>query len=402
MVLLTLFGGMFEYMTLRLWVLGIILPFVSAMVITALVHPVIVKMALKKNMTDAPDYRKLQKRPVPVMGGLAVFFGVVVGAGVTSMFFNTYALFTCVVALTVMMYVGMLDDMVGLSPIVRIVLEIAVIAFVVKMDLTNINDFHGLFGIGKLPVYVSLPLCTVACVGIINAVNMIDGVDGLSTGLCIFACLCFGVVFCASYDGTMSVMATLAAGALVPFFFHNVFGSTSKMFIGDAGTMMMGMLMSIFCMRMIDNTSLAAANHPGFGVIAFCVSVLSIPVFDTLRVMTGRMWKGVSPFHPDKSHLHHLFIEIGFSHVGTTIMVISLNMLNVLCWFVAYLAGADVTWQFIVVVVVAFLNTTVLFYTVRKMNHKHLPYRILKRIAELSHMETGEWFMTIRRILDKI
>ena len=83
--------------------------------------------------------------------------------------------------------------------------------------------------------------------------------------------------------------------------------------------------------------------------------------------MTGRMWKGVSPFHPDKSHLHHLFIEIGFSHVGTTIMVISLNMLNVLCWFVAYLAGADVTWQFIVVVVVAFLNTTVLFYTVRKM-----------------------------------
>ena len=168
MVLLTLFGGMFEYMTLRLWVLGIILPFVSAMVITALVHPVIVKMALKKNMTDAPDYRKLQKQPVPVMGGLAVFFGVVVGAGVTSMFFNTYALFTCVVALTVMMYVGMLDDMVGLSPIVRIVLEIAVIAFVVKMDLTNINDFHGLFGIGKLPVYVSLPLCTVACVGIIN------------------------------------------------------------------------------------------------------------------------------------------------------------------------------------------------------------------------------------------
>ena len=82
-----------------MWVLGIILPFVSAMVITALVHPVIVKMALKKNMTDAPDYRKLQKQPVPVMGGLAVFFGVVVGAGVTSMFFNTYALFTCFSAL---------------------------------------------------------------------------------------------------------------------------------------------------------------------------------------------------------------------------------------------------------------------------------------------------------------
>lgn len=394
--------GMFEYMTPKLWLFGIIFPFVIAMVITAFIHPYIVKMAKTRNMVDVPDYRKLQRTPIPVMGGLAVFFGIVIGAGVTSTFFNTYALFTCIITLTMMMYVGMLDDMIGLSPILRLVLQVAMIAFIVKMDQTNINDFHGLFGIGKLPVYVSLPLCTISCCGIINSINLIDGVDGLSSGYCIFACLCFGLVFCSSYEGTMSIMASLAAGALIPFFFHNVFGQKSKMFIGDAGTLMMGMLMSIFCMRMIDNTSMVQDNHPKMGVIAFCLSVLSVPVFDTLRVMTGRICKGISPFHPDKSHLHHLFIEIGFSHIGTTVSMIFINAVNVFFWVLSFLLGFGPTGQFLVVFFIGLINTVGFYYVVRKMNHHRLPYRCLSWLARKSHKETGRTFSFIRKVVDKM
>lgn len=394
--------GMFSYMTPKLWMLGVIVPFLLALFFTALVHPLIVRMAVSRNMFDNPDRRKLQARPVPVMGGLAVFFGIVVGAGATSVFFNSYALFTCVITMTVMMYVGMLDDMVGLSPVLRLFVELCLVAFVVYMDKTNINDFHGLLGIGKLPVWASLPLCSVACLGIINSINLIDGVDGLSSGICIFACLCFGVAFCSSYDGTMAVMASLAAGALVPFFFHNVFGQKSKMFVGDSGTLMMGMLMSIFCMRMIDNTSLVAYNHPRMGVVAFALSVLSVPVFDALRVMFGRILKGESPFHADRSHLHHLFIELGFSHVGTTVAVVSLNALNVLCWLVCYLFGGDATVQFAVVFVVGLLNTNGVYYAVRKMNHHRWPHRTLKRLARMSHMEAGRTFLAIRRVMDAL
>lgn len=394
--------GMFEYMTPKLWLFGIILPFLIAMVITAFIHPFIVKMAISRNMVDVPDARKLQRKPIPVMGGLAVFFGIVMGAGVTSTFFNTYALFTCIITLTMMMYIGMLDDMIGLSPVLRLVLEIAMIAFIVKMDQTNINDFHGLFGIHKLPVYVSLPLCTVACCGIINSINLIDGVDGLSSGYCIFACLCFGLVFCSSYEGTMAIMASLSAGALIPFFFHNVFGQKSKMFIGDAGTLMMGMLMSIFCMRLIDNTSLVQDHHPKMGVIAFCLSVLSVPVFDTLRVMFGRIAKGISPFHPDKSHLHHLFIEIGFSHIGTTVAILCINTVNVACWLMSFLLGFGPTGQFLVVFILGSINTVGFYYTVRLMDHRRLPYRCLKWLAMKSHKETGRTFMAIRNLIDKI
>lgn len=394
--------GMFSYMTPKLWMLGVIVPFLMALFFTALVHPLIVRMAVSRNMFDNPDRRKLQARPVPVMGGLAVFFGIVVGAGATSVFFNSYALFTCVITLTVMMYVGMLDDMVGLSPVLRLFVELCLVAFVVYMDKTSINDFHGLLGIGKLPVWASLPLCSVACLGIINSINLIDGVDGLSSGICIFACLCFGVAFCSSYDGTMAVMASLAAGALVPFFFHNVFGQKSKMFVGDSGTLMLGMLMSIFCMRMIDNTSLVAYNHPRMGVVAFALSVLSVPVFDALRVMFGRILKGESPFHADRSHLHHLFIELGFSHVGTTVAVVSLNALNVVCWLVCYLFGGDATVQFAVVFVVGLLNTNGVYYAVRKMNHHRWPHRMLKRLARMSHMEAGRTFLAIRRVMDAL
>jgi len=391
---------MFEYMTWNLWLFGIIVPFLVAMIIVFLIHPAVVRLAKGKNLVDNPDARKLQKQPVPVLGGVAVFFGIVVGAGVTSMLFNSYALFTSVVALTMMMYIGVYDDLIGLSAVLRLVLEVLMVAFVVKMDLTNLNDFHGLFGIHKLPVYLSLPLCAFASVGIINSINMIDGVDGLSSGLCILACLSFGIIFCSSYDGTMAVMAALAAGALIPFFLHNVFGKKSKMFIGDSGTLMMGMLMAIFVMRACDNTSRVVQNHPRFGVIAFCISVLSVPVFDTLRVMTGRIMKGKSPFQADKSHLHHLFIEIGFSHIGTSLMVIGLNVLNMTCWFVSYLLGANVTVQFIVVVIVGFLNTSVFYYTVRRMNHNHLPYRSLCWLARKSHAETGRLFMAMRRLMD--
>ena len=140
--------GKFSYMTPRLWMLGVVLPFFLAMCFTALVHPLIVKMAASRNMFDVPDSRKLQSRPVPVMGGMAVFFGIVVGAGATSVFFNSYALFTCIITLTVMMYVGMVDDLLGLSPTLRLIIEICLVGFIVYMDKTNINDMHGLFGIG--------------------------------------------------------------------------------------------------------------------------------------------------------------------------------------------------------------------------------------------------------------
>ncbi|MGP1590816.1 MAG: MraY family glycosyltransferase [Prevotella sp.] len=386
----------------KLFNLAILLPLISSMLLVFWIHPLIVKTALLKDIVDNPDARKLQKEPVPVLGGFAVYWGIVIGAGITSIVFHSYALLPSIVALTVMVYIGTLDDIQGLSPTLRLVIEVLVVAFVVYMDQSSMNHFHGLFGIEKLPVFISVPLCIVGSVGIINAINMIDGVDGLSSGFCILACFSFGILFIAAYSGTMIVMAMLGIGSLIPFLFHNVFGKKTKMFIGDSGTLMMGMLMAIFCMRILDNTSIVAQRFPNIGVVAFCLSVLSVPVFDTLRVMVSRMLRGNSPFHPDKSHLHHLFVEIGFSHIGTSFMVLSLNCINILAWLTTYLLGGSVTLQFIVVVMIGFMNTTGFFYVVRRLDHSKRSYRYLAYLAKLTHVEVGKFYYKMREFVDRI
>lgn len=390
-----------EQVSLKMWIETVLLPFICSFILVVRIHPLMVKVALRKNIVDKPNHRKLQVRPVPVLGGLAVYWGIVIGAGLTSVIFHTDVLFTSVVALTVMMYMGALDDTLGISAIKRLIFEIIVVAFIVYMDTVNLNHFHGLFGIEKLPVYLSLPLCTVACVGIINAVNMIDGVDGLSSGFCIMACFSFSLLFLQARDYQMVVMAMLGLGSIIPFFFHNVFGAKSKMFIGDSGTMMMGTLMFTFCLHAIDNTSLVALRLPKVGVIAFCLAVLSVPVFDTLRVMVGRILKKKSPFSPDRSHLHHLFLEVGFSYIGTSMMVLGINGLTVFIWFITYLLGGSVTSQFIVVFCVGSFNTVGIYYIVRAMNHRRKPYKTLLWLARHSHVEVGKFFLTMRALVDK-
>lgn len=388
-------------MSLRFLLFGIIIPFFAAMFLVKWIHPIMVDLALDKDLVDNPDARKLQKRPVPVLGGVAVYWGIIVGAGLTSMFFSTYALFPAFVVVTVMMYVGTLDDIRGLSPLFRFIVQIAAVCFIIYMDRHFLNDFHGTLGIHHLPLYVSIPLSIVTGVGITNGINLIDGVDGLSSGLCVFICAVFGSVFILSQDGLMIILAFLCMGALLPFFFHNVFGKNSKMFIGDSGTLMMGIVMTIFVFHILDDNSYVARAFPNMGTVAFTLACLSIPVFDTVRVMSWRIMRGKSPFLPDKSHIHHLFIEEGFSHAGTTFCVITLDFFNVVFWALAYFCGANATVQLLVVLCSGSLSTVGLYAWAKKMNKQGRAYKCFQRMARVSHIETKYWFHHLRVFLDK-
>ena len=389
-------------MSLNVLLLCVILPFFSAMVLVFWIHPRIVEIAKNKDIVDKPNRRKLQHEAIPVLGGIAVFWGLVLGAGLTSVFFESNALFPSLVATTVMLFLGTMDDILGLSPLLRLIVEIILIAFVIDMELVSINDFHGLLGVYKLPGYVAIPISILAGVGIINAINLIDGVDGLSSGFCLMSCTIFCFIFITSGSYKMATLAALCAGSLVPFFLHNVFGKTSKMFIGDGGTLMMGILMSEFTFHVIFTNSKVAYNFSNMGVVAFTLAVLSIPVFDTLRVMTARMIKGISPFHADNTHLHHLFINLGFSHAGTAIAVLVLNVLNILCWLIVYQLGGGATAQFISVLVTGVLTTTIFYYIVRRLNSSNLIILGLKWLGNHSHIEDKKFFIRLRLRLDKI
>ena len=284
----------------------IVAPFLIALAAAALIHPCIVKIAKMKKIVDNPNARKLQKEPVPILGGVVVYFGIFFSVACTHGFADCSSLLVAFAAMMIMLYTGTMDDILDLRPSTRFVVQILAVCLLIFVGHYGLDDLRGLWDIHALPPSEYIPLTIFACVGIVNALNLIDGVDGLSSGYCIMASLIFGAVF--TLNGTtrpMSILALATAGSLLPFFLHNVFGRRSKMFIGDGGTLLMGITMSVFVMRVIQSEGVShLLDGRGYSSVAFTLAVLSIPVFDTLRVMSSRMLKGRSPFHPDKTHLH--------------------------------------------------------------------------------------------------
>lgn len=377
--------------------------FVLALFSTWWIFKKVLRIALEKNIVDNPDARKLQKTPIPVLGGVAVFFGIIVSLTATGVFYETSSLFAIMGVMTVMLYVGTMDDILSLSPMLRFFIEILVVLALMCCNNYSLNDFHGLWGIGVIPDWLAYPLTVVACVGIINAVNLIDGVNGLSSGYCITACTLFAIAFIWADDREAASLAVLSIGALVPFFCHNVFGRCSKMYIGDGGTLLMGTILSSFVIGALNSDSpLASKVDPDFGMIPFTLAVLAIPVFDTLRVMSARIFRHQSPFSPDRTHLHHLLFDLGFSHVGTTCTELLATLGIVGAWFLSWRLGASTDVQLYVVLILAFLATFGFYWWARRQERRGTRiYHALQRLAKRTHVGHTAWFGGFRDFLDK-
>lgn len=373
----------------------IIIPFFTALLLVGWIHPRLVKIALLKNIVDNPDARKLQRTPVPVLGGVAVFFGVVIAIGCMSSVVDCSGLPVVIMAMMAMLYTGTMDDILSLSPGLRFVIEIVVVLLLIFVGGYCIDDFHGLWNIGRFSYWYAVPLTVVAAVGIINAINLVDGVNGLSSGYCIMACLIFGTLFFLAGEAPMTILAAVSVGALIPFFLHNVFGKTSKMFIGDGGTLVMGVVMSVFVIAILQNGSRVAAYvNPNVGLVPFTLAVLSVPVFDTLRVMSTRILKGTSPFRPDKTHLHHMFIDLGCSHVATTLAILGVNMFVVLCWWALEASGFSIAVQLYAVIAVSLLVTSGLYHFMQWHICRDTRFmRAMRRLGYKTHISrTGIFF----------
>ncbi len=296
-----------------------------------------------------------------------------------------------------------MDDILGLSPWLRLVLEIIVVLALIYTTGFSIEDFHGLWGVYRLPEWLAICLTVFAGVGIINAINMVDGVNGLCSGYCIFACTAFGA-FSAVFGGTTGVyLAVICIGALVPFLCHNIFGLTSKMFIGDGGTLLMGTVMTFFVIDCLHDGSISAtAQAQNIGLVPFCLSVLVVPVFDTIRVMTVRMIHHKSPFSADKTHLHHQLFKVHFSHIGTTCTEILLNALVVGVWWLTYTLGGSIDVQFYVVMIMGFGVTFGLYGSIVWIRlHRQNMYHALTCFGDRTHVGHSRWFLWIRGVMDR-
>lgn len=379
--------------------------------VTMFVYPFVVRYALRHNIVDNPDARKLHRMPIPVMGGVAVYAGILAGCLSMSLLVSGASLSWSLMAMTVMLLLGIWDDMKNLSAVLRFIVQFGIVGWYIWYTGYYINSFYGFLGIHEISPWVGIPLSLVAGVGVINAINMIDGVDGYSSGYGIMASACFATLFIIVGQKVWSSLAVIILSALIPFFFHNVFGKKSKMFIGDGGTMMIGFLLAIFGLGVFSPHRGMHLESQGISVIAMTLAILCIPIFDTLRVMTARMVRGHSPFRPDKSHLHHLFIDMGFSHIGAAVSILSINFSVILVWLLLWLCGASINVQTFVVILMG-VAVTFGFYKLMRWQQHSGPvgddgtpqgtalWRASCRIGVKSHVEKKPVWQVIQKIVD--
>jgi UDP-N-acetylmuramyl pentapeptide phosphotransferase/UDP-N-acetylglucosamine-1-phosphate transferase len=298
----------------------------------------------------------------------------------------------------IMLYTGVGDDILSLSPRLRFGVQIFTVCLMMFLGGIYIDNFHGLWGVTDLPKAIAIVLTVVSCVGIINSINLIDGVDGLCSGYGMFASILFATCFQRMGDVSYAALAYALFGALIPFMLHNMFGRKYKMFLGDGGSLVLGFICALFVMRVIQSGNEVVSES----TISLTLAVLAIPVFDTLRVMTARIIAKRSPFSPDKTHLHHMFIRLGYSHVITALNVIFLNGLVVLIWRLCKKLNLSGEVQLYVVIACGLLFTTGLYYTVEYLEkNKPQAYARLQQFAQRYTIHRVGVLLKIKNFLDR-
>jgi len=304
-----------------------------AFLITFIVIPAIITVAKVKKLYDEPDdKRKLHKEPIPSLGGLGMFIGFIFSILLTVSFSSEAPEFQYYfAAFLIIFFLGMKDDIIIISPIKKVVGEVVAAGILIYKAKLVITNMHGLFGIYHIDTVFSYLLTLFALVVIINAFNLIDGVDGLAGSLGLISSLVFGVFFLINKNIPYAVLAFTFAGSLAAFLIYNF--HPAKIFMGDTGSLTIGLLNSILVIKFIE-TGGNYASYPVDSSPAIGFGILLVPLMDTLRVFSIRILSGRSPFRPDRNHIHHLLLNYGFNHKRVTFTcIIAAILITALTFF---------------------------------------------------------------------
>src|SRR5664279_4497568 len=295
-----------------------------AFLITFFSIPVIIEVAEDKKLFDEPDERKVHKAVIPTLGGLGIFAGFIVASlmGVPPSMSHVLQYFMA--SIMVIFFLGIKDDILILSATKKFIGQLVAAGIIIKFAGVEINNMHGFLGLHEIPHTVSILLTLFTIVVITNSFNLIDGVDGLAGCLGLLTSSLFGAYFLVTSQLMYAVMAFSLSGSLVAFLIYNFY--PAKIFMGDTGSLLICLLNSVFVIKFI-----AIAANPSYGLPlqsapAIGFAILIVPLFDTLRVVTIRIISRRSPFSPDRNHVHHFLLDLGYSHRRITLTCIGGNI----------------------------------------------------------------------------
>ena len=296
--------------------------------------PAITKFCLKYNIYDQLNGRKIHHQPIPRLGGISFVPGMLLASVIVLFLMSTgiqreiqvslWSLYF-IISLLIIYATGIIDDLVGLNATVKFSIEIAATCILPAANL-YISNLYGLFGIYTIPFWIGAPLTILVLVFTCNAINLIDGIDGLSASLTVIALTGFFLCFIEERLFYYCIMIAALIGVLVPYLYYNVFGSAekrNKIFMGDSGSLSLGLILGFLAVKLCMDTPRAVYNTHR---IIWAWSFLAVPCFDVVRVFFFRIMHGRSPFQPDKKHIHHKLMACGLNQHKALVAIITLRL----------------------------------------------------------------------------
>jgi UDP-GlcNAc:undecaprenyl-phosphate/decaprenyl-phosphate GlcNAc-1-phosphate transferase len=297
-----------------------------AFLISFLLLPVVIKLLKQFNWYEQPGSHKIHAATTPSMGGIPILIGVALALLMSLPLQQWSAYKYFFISVVLMFLIGLRDDVLALSPRQKLLSQFLPVFVLVFLEGAQLVSFYGLNGGAELPMVVTYGISFVTVIIISNAYNLIDGIDGLAGTVGTLALAFFGVWNYVAGHPYLSLVALCFSGALIAFLIFN--WQPSSIFMGDTGALTIGLILSFFAIRFINDNYMLVGHPAKFqGSIATAFCVLIVPLYDTLRVIIIRLSKWQSPFHADQNHIHHRFLSLGMSHAKAVIWIGSINIL---------------------------------------------------------------------------
>ena len=304
----------------------------AALFITYLIVPVLRKVAIRIQLVDKPNRRKVHQNPVPLVGGISVFIAMTLTLSLVLPFEPEVVVYKSVfIAASILLMMGIIDDRFDLRASLKLAIQLILAHFIFAQGI-KIESLHGLFGVYELAPWLQYCFTLVVIAGVVNAYNLMDGIDGLAAGLAIFGFAVFAVLAGVNGQYMMSLIFLTFVGSLLAFLRFNL-SKNQKIFMGDAGSLMIGFIMVVSGINMLQSAHNSEyVTLTTLGVVA----VMLVPVLDALRVFRRRVKSGKSPFIADKTHLHHLILSTGLKHRAATLAIVGIVGFILIAGFVNY------------------------------------------------------------------
>lgn len=319
------------------WIICCFLSTLLSVLFAGILIPQILLVSYRRKLFDMPDERKIHRGAVPRLGGIAftpvIIFCVSLLLGMSILMGNTemenmmrinaQAVAFGLCALLLMYLTGMADDLIGVRYRAKFVVQIFCAILLIGAGL-YVSDLHGVLGLHSISPWLGIPLTILLVVFVVNAINLIDGIDGLASGLSSAAFIIYGVAFLLIGKPIFAMLSFACLGVLIQFFYYNVFGRADrqkKIFMGDTGSLTIGLLLAFLGLALLQ---WSPEKFPTFRTnpLILAVSPLIVPCFDVVRVFLHRVRRHGNPFLPDKTHIHHKMLAIGFNQRMAMVLIV--------------------------------------------------------------------------------